>query len=165
MFRRPLRAENPWWDIEDASIWSSSTRWDSKPRGGHSKRRETLDHSYLKARKSYDNRTDSFLWASYFRRWLTIIHFLQRKTIRAEQRLKLEPTAVLSPKSHKLQLEPKITVGEEHVGSDIYCFQLRVCSPNSQKTKYPRPEEPCVFALIIMWFVAVFQKYSLFGSA
>lgn len=75
MFRRPLRAENPWWDIEDASIWSSSTRWDSKPRGGHSERWETLDHSYLKARKSYDNSTDSFLRAVIFQTLTNYLSF------------------------------------------------------------------------------------------
>lgn len=75
MFRRPLRAENPWWDIEDASIWSSSTRWDSKPRGGHSESRETLDHSYLKACKSYDNSTDSFLWAVVFQTLTNYLSF------------------------------------------------------------------------------------------
>lgn len=36
MFRRPLCAEKPWWDWEEANSWSSSTRWDSKPSGGHS---------------------------------------------------------------------------------------------------------------------------------
>lgn len=111
MFRRPLRAENPWWDIEDASIWSSSTRWDSMPRGGHSEGRQTLYHSFLKALKSYDKSTDSFIWADVFQT-LTISHFLQRKTICAEQRLKLEPTAVLVQKARNSSWKPKSLWGK-----------------------------------------------------
>lgn len=36
MLSRPRWAENPWWDWEEASSWSSSTRWDSRPSGGQS---------------------------------------------------------------------------------------------------------------------------------
>ncbi len=71
MFRRPLRAEYPWWVIEDASIWSSSTRWDSKPRGGHSKDR--ILYCVIRALTALSERL-------YYRHF----HFLQRKTICAE---------------------------------------------------------------------------------
>lgn len=111
MFRRPLRAENPWWDIDDASIWSSSTRWDSMPRGGHSEGPETLSHSFLKALKSYDKSTDSFLWADVFQT-LNISHFLQRKIICAEQSLKLKPTAVLVQKARNSSWKPKSLWGK-----------------------------------------------------
>lgn len=36
MLSRPRWAENPWWDWEEASSWSSSNRWDSRPSGGQS---------------------------------------------------------------------------------------------------------------------------------
>lgn len=36
MLSRPRWAEKPWWDWEEASSWSSSTRWDSRPSGGQS---------------------------------------------------------------------------------------------------------------------------------
>lgn len=36
MLSRPRWAENPWRDWEEASSWSSSNRWDSRPSGGQS---------------------------------------------------------------------------------------------------------------------------------
>lgn len=36
MLSLPRWAEKPWWDWEEASSWSSSTRWDSRPSGGQS---------------------------------------------------------------------------------------------------------------------------------
>ena len=35
MLRRPRCAPSPWRSMEEARIWSSSTRWDSIPMGGH----------------------------------------------------------------------------------------------------------------------------------
>lgn len=41
MLSLPRWAENPWWDWEEASSWSSSTRWDSRPSGGQSWKNKT----------------------------------------------------------------------------------------------------------------------------
>lgn len=164
MFRRPLRAENPWWDIEDASIWSSSTRWDSKPRGGHSERRETLDHSYLKARKSYDNSTDSFLWAVVFQtltNYLSFFSFFQPFVL--NKRWSWSQQQFWAQKARNSSWKPKSLWGKNMSALTFTAFSSGFAhwtNPNTHVQK-----KPCVFALIIMWFVAVFQKYSLFGSA
>ncbi len=158
MFRRPLRAEYPWWVIEDASIWSSSTRWDSKPRGGHSKDR--ILYCVIRA-----------LTALSERHWLSFIFYRGKPFVLNKgwswSQQQLSPVWV---QKAELQLETKTFVWEEHVCSDIYCLRLWVCSLNSQNTysalTYTHcSKRPCVSAPIIMWFVAVFQKYSLFGSA
>lgn len=157
MLRRPLKAEYPWWDIEDASIWSSSTRWDSRPRGGHSERQEILYHSFSKLLKPCDMSADSSLseWL-YFKPWLSFIFYRGKPFVLNKgwswSQQQFWPVWV---QKAELQLETKTTVGEEHVSFDIYCLQLIVCSLNSQNTNSALTNThickwPCVSALIIM---------------
>lgn len=47
MLSRPLWAVKPWWDWEEANSWSSSTLWDSKPKGGHAERGHRLSLTFI----------------------------------------------------------------------------------------------------------------------